>query len=99
MADKEWVEYRGQRMIKGWPERIQAAQSEHTYSIGGYLRERVRYGREEEDWGADEHSCHDCRVIKDEFHVPGCDVERCPVCGDQAITCDCVHDDETEEPL
>ena len=95
MADPEFVEYRGQRMIKGWPERIQAAQVDHSFEINGVDHARIRYGHEDDDWGADSHPCRDCRVFKDEYHVRGCDVERCPACRGQAISCDCVHDDET----
>jgi hypothetical protein len=32
--------------------------------------------------------CHDCGAAKGNLHHPGCDVERCPVCGLQAIGCD-----------
>lgn len=34
--------------------------------------------------------CHDCAAVEGEFHHPGCDMERCPSCGDQFITCGCV---------
>jgi hypothetical protein len=33
--------------------------------------------------------CHDCPALEGEYHEPGCDVEGCPFCGDQLISCDC----------
>jgi hypothetical protein len=36
-------------------------------------------------------TCHDCGVKEGELHQPGCDMERCPFCGGQLITCDCMY--------
>jgi hypothetical protein len=37
------------------------------------------------------HKCHDCGVEEGQIHQLGCDMERCPFCGGQLITCDCVY--------
>jgi hypothetical protein len=90
---KRFVEYRGARMIEGWPERIQQAQLELNLTLDGKSVARIPYGAEQDDWGAKEHPCLDCRVFKGELHVPRCDAEECPVCHDQLITCECAFDD------
>ena len=95
--EKKFVEYNGTQVIEGWPERIEEAQLQNTYSIGGSEHHRIRYGEEEEDWGANERPCHDCAVIKGQFHVVGCDAERCPTCGGQAFCCDCDYDEDEDE--
>lgn len=43
--------------------------------------------------------CHDCNVAKGQLHHPGCDMERCPKCGGQAIGCDCCAQDDDDEPI
>jgi len=40
--------------------------------------------------------CHDCNARPGRFHHLGCDLERCPRCGDQLITCGCWTDGEDE---
>jgi hypothetical protein len=86
------IVFRGVSVIEGWPERIREAQTITTCIIAGREVPRVRYGEESDDWGADSRPCHDCAVIKGEFHVEGCDVERCAGCGGQRFGCDCEAD-------
>jgi hypothetical protein len=92
----EFIEYRGIRMVEGWPERIVAAQSQTTYLIKDEEVPRIKYGSETDDWNAANQPCHDCRVFAGEFHVPGCDVEECPSCHEQLLTCDCLGDEDAD---
>lgn len=83
--------FRGTGVDPTWPERLAQAQAETTVSIDGQTVPRIRYGSEGRPWPRATRPCDDCVAVKGEFHVPGCDLERCPACGGQALSCGCAR--------
>ena len=92
------IDFRGRRVLDGWPELLAESQRTTHVTVGGRRLPRVRYGEEADDWSAGNRPCHDCAAVAGEFHVVGCDVERCPACGGQALSCDCTDSAPDAEP-
>jgi TIR domain len=90
----ELVPFRGTEVASFWPKHVETAQAKQTYRLIKDIP-RIRYG-DEAGFGPDvaDRLCHDCAAKRGEFHVPGCDMERCPECGGQLISCECTYDEE-----
>lgn len=75
--------YGTQQVMDGWGKKIVAAQRQtHVRLCGETTRlPRIPYTPDSA------RQCHDCAVGAGQLHVPGCDMERCPLCGGQLISC------------
>jgi hypothetical protein len=44
--------------------------------------------------------CDDCGALPANYHHPGCDIEECPRCSGQLLSCDClIEEPETAEKV
>jgi hypothetical protein len=63
--------------------------------VKGKAYKPIPYGQETRvDFKAER--CHDFNVEMGGYHHPGCDVEECPVCHGQIISCGCLEGEEED---
>jgi hypothetical protein len=88
---RERVVYRGVEVFRGWPAEIVRAQDEPTIELQAKVFARIKRGNEP-FWAGKETApvCHDCAVFAGEYHVFRCDMEACPRCFGQLLTCGCL---------
>lgn len=56
--------------------------------------EPIKFGAENNLFAAKPDTrCGDCGALYGHYHHPGCDLERCPVCGSQLLSCGCVDEE------
>ncbi len=86
--EPEFVIYNGIEMRVSQAQALVDSQSIQTFSKVGADFFRIRYGSEEEDAGARRGNvCRACSARPGQFHALGCETERCPLCGEQAMSC------------
>ncbi len=66
--------------------------SEQELHRSGTPIRMIPWGRER-GWSA-RSRCGDCGVQPGGFHHPGCDIQRCPVCSGQMLSCGCRFDED-----
>lgn len=88
-----FVLYNGTEMHKDNPRDIIAAQRIAFFRDGRRKYNRFRYGDEPEYLAISpdfaDIPCHDCFVVKGQYHTEGCDMEECPKCRGQLLGCGC----------
>jgi len=80
----------GKECADGWGQRLAGDQLVLSLEdADGEMHSRIPYGPIGDGFGDGVRICHDCAANPGQFHALGCDMERCPICGGQLISCSC----------
>lgn len=105
---KDFYVYRGIEFSKKELEKFKNEIKENSdydyyYDKEDNIYNRIKFG-EEDGWNLEDHIyCPDCIAKRGEYHMELCDIEICPKCGGQLISCGCImgmcslEDEITEE--
>jgi hypothetical protein len=92
---KRRVIYNEVEMVEGWPEQIERSQRQAYYTANGRHYDRILYGDDDPRWGAS--PCNNCGVAKGQYHVTGCEYEKCPLCGEAFSGHVCTFDELADQ--
>ncbi len=86
----------GQRICPACGQDMRDAESCYgpMIQVAGQVYERVRFGQESGNRWEEFDFCPECGVSHGGLHHPGCDIEECPRCGTQYLSCDCGAEDD-----
>lgn len=88
------VTYRGKILPNDYPLEIVAGQRYNGLRVFKndsyiyYKRHRLGQGPDSELMDP-KYQCEDCAVEFGELHIPYCDLEQCPICCEQLLSCNC----------
>jgi hypothetical protein len=83
--DDDRIIFNGMEMDARMPKIIADAQRDPQYRIAGKIYDRIPWGRETHLPELPQRACPDCGTAVGQLHLRACDIEQCPVCGQQAI--------------
>lgn len=63
-----------------------------AFHLAGRHFALIPYGQETH-WEARSPRCGDCGTPRGGWHHPGCDIQQCPACGWQMLSCECWFDE------
>lgn len=85
--------YRGVEIYKEFPSELLEMQIFNAIMIiidgKKHFFERYKYGNAPLDKILKHEQCDDCCVSQGEYHLENCDLEECPHCGKQLLSCSC----------
>jgi hypothetical protein len=87
---REFVTYHGEQVYRELPAEIIAAQSDTAIELHGKTFNRTRYSDEILWHSGLNPFCGDCSVSPGQIHLESCDIEECPRCFGQLLSCGCV---------
>lgn len=73
------------------------SQSVKTFRIGGRDYNRIACGYEIGEWYGIEDDCSNCGMATGFLHLLPCDLEQCPRCHKQALSCNCNYEQRPDQ--